>query len=328
METVREAKARGNFDVKRGCMVSPFEDGTLVKFYDFGHDMTGSFSHINVSYGMVDVRKTHSKLYHKNEYGIFDGYQREVTPERINAITRNFTKVRLTPILVAIMPDGINVIDGQGRDTAIKNLFENKEIKDYYIPCIILENATENDCGILFAEQYENTVYVDKKRRTKVEAASNKKETVCFLERLVKNGLHVYNAKTKEIYRSFNAIDTYKSVYDSFSSDLKTFDRIISVIARAWVPETSTVNEPIIAPQALYAEIVRGIAEMYKRYKDDINDDTFVKRLSKFIPSDVLETIKRNTPKKTEAIADKKYKYIRTFVDIYNSARQPKKIIY
>ena len=98
------------------------------------------------------------------------------------------------------------------------------------------------------------------------------------------------------------------------------------MIANVWVSDEATGS--LIAPRALQADIIRGISEMYVRYKDEINDTAFIKRLSKFTPADILDTITRNTPKKTEAISDKKYKYIRTFVDIYNSARQPKKLAY
>ena len=327
METVREAMAKRRLNVSSDThKVSPFDDGTLIRLYDYGHDMGGKFSHINVSYGMVDVRKTRSKFYHKNENGIWEGYQRVPTQERIENITKDFTKTRLNPITVAVMPDGIDVIDGQGRDTSVKSLYRQNKIKDYYIPCVILENASESDCGILFAEQYKNTVYVDRKCRVKVEAVSNNEETVTFLKRLVKNGLPVYNDETKEIYHGFNAIDTYQSIYNSFKSDTKTFDRIIGVIANVWVSDEATGS--LIAPRALQADIIRGVSEMYVRYKDEINDTAFIKRLSKFTPADILDTIVRNTPKKTEAISDKKYKYIRTFVDIYNSARQPKKLVY
>ena len=208
METVREAMAKRRLNVSSDThKTSPFDDGTLIRLYDYGHDMGGKFSHINVSYGMVDVRKTRSKFYHKNENGIWEGYQRVPTQERIENITKEFTKTKLNPITVAVMPDGIDVIDGQGRDTSVKSLYRQNKIKDYYIPCVILENASEADCGILFAEQYKNTVYVDRKCRVKVEAVSNNEETVTFLKRLVKNGLPVYNEETKEIYHSFNAID-------------------------------------------------------------------------------------------------------------------------
>lgn len=329
MSTVREAINRGEIKIPHTNAVhkvSPFDDGTLIKLYDMGHDMDGERKHINVSLGMVDVRKTRSKFFHKNDNGVWEGYQRVPTQERIERITKNFTKSRFNPITVAVMPDGIDVIDGQGRNIAVKTLYREKKITDYYIPCIILENASENDCGNLFAEQYENTVYVDRKSRTKVEAVSNNEKTVMFLKRLVKDGLPVYNETTREVCHSFNAIDTYNSIYENFKSDSKTFDRIIGVIAEAWV--SNEASGSLIAPRALQAEIIRGISEMYVRYKNEINDAAFVKRLSKYTPADILDTIVRNTPKKTEAVADKKYKYIRTFVDIYNSSRQPKKLVY
>lgn len=324
--TVRESKTKGQIAIGKRNEFSPFKDGTLIKFHDMGHDMNGKFSHINVSYGIVDVRKTRSKFFHKNNDGVWEGYQRTPTQERIDNITNDFSKVQLNPITVAVMSDGIDVIDGQGRNSAIRTLYHEKKITSYYIPCVILENASENDCGMIFSKQYENTVYVGSKCRTKVEAVCNNEETVEFLTRLVKNGLPVYNKTTKEIYHSFNAIDTYRSVYREFKSDLKTFDRVIKVIAGAWV--SNETSGSLIAPRALQAEIIRGLAEMYVRYKDEINDAAFIKRLSKFTPADILDTIVRNTPKKTEAITDKKYKYIRTFVDIYNSARQPKKLVY
>lgn len=324
--TVREAKTKGQVETGKRNEFSPFKDGTLIKFHDMGHDLGGKFSHINVSYGVVDVRKTRSKFFHQNDDGVWEGYQRVPTQERVKNICKNFTKTKLNPITVAVMYDGVDVIDGQGRNAALKSLFRDGKITNYYIPCVILENASESDCGMLFAEQYENTVYVGSKCRTKVEAVSNNEETVAFLTRLVKNGLPIYNDTTKEIYHGFNAVDTYKSVYRDFKSDLKTFDRVIKVISGAWV--SNETSGSLIAPRALQAEIIRGLAEMYVRYKDEINDAAFIKRLSKFTPADILDTIVRNTPKKTEAITDKKYKYIRTFVDIYNSARQPKKLVY
>ncbi len=299
-----------------------------IKLADCGHDIDGRFSHINVSYGTVDARKTKSKFFTKNNDGICGGYQRVPTQERVENITNDFTKTRLNSITVAVMSDGIYVIDGQGRAAAIKSLYRQNKITDCRVPCIILKGASEEDCAILFAEQDNNTVYVSAKDKTKVEAANNQTDTVAFLKKLNFNGLPVYDETTKEVFHGFNAVNTYKTIYRNFLSDTKTFDRIISVIARAWVIDES--SEKHIAPKALQADIIRGISEMYIRYKDEIDDEIFIKKLSKYQPSDVLETITRNTPKKTEAIADKKYKYIRTFVDIYNGGKgkQGKKIAY
>lgn len=323
MKTIKERLAKGF--VKENSI---FEDGTIVKLSDFGHDMGGKFAHINVSLGVVDVRKTRSKFYRKNASGVMEGYQRIPTEQRIENITSEFTRTKLNPITVAIMPDGIDVIDGQGRDTAVKTLYRQNKITDCRVPCIILENATEEDCAMLFAEQDKNTVYISVRDKTKVEAANNQIDTITFLKKLNANGLPVYNEDTKELFHGFNAVNTYKLIYKSFSSDPQTFDRVISVISQAWV--TNEASGKHIAPKALQSDIIRGVAEMYVRYKDEINDDVFIKKLQKYQPCDVLETFVRNTPKKTEAISDKKYKYIRTLVDIYNSGKckQGKKLAY
>ena len=43
---------------------------------------------------------------------------------------------------------------------------------------------------------------------------------------------------------------------------------------------------------------------------------------------ELVEIMRKSGIVTTLTITDKKYKYIRTFVDIYNSARQPKKLVY
>ena len=43
---------------------------------------------------------------------------------------------------------------------------------------------------------------------------------------------------------------------------------------------------------------------------------------------ELVETMRKSGIVTTLTITDKKHKYIRTFVDIYNSARQPKKLVY
>lgn len=43
---------------------------------------------------------------------------------------------------------------------------------------------------------------------------------------------------------------------------------------------------------------------------------------------ELVETMRKSGIVTTLTITDKKYKYIRSFADIYNSARQPKKLVY
>lgn len=339
MQTVREAMTNGelkigntshgnNKTIRNAIKVSPFDNGTLVKFYDCGHDMEGRFAHINVSYGMVDVRRTRSKFYHKNDDGMWEGYQRVPTKERIENITKEFTKAKFNPITVVVMPDGVNVIDGQGRSSSVRNLYNKGKIDNYYVPCMILENATDNDCAALFAEQDDNVVRVNTKTKLKALASNNDKDTLEFLERLIKNGLPVYDKETTGVRSDFNAIDTYRTIYNEFKSnnDLTTFDRIISVISGAWV--SNEASGYLISDKALQYDIIMAMSEWYRRYRTKIDDKSFVKSLHKYTPQDVLDLIDMYTPKKRSRVKDKKYKYIKALGEIYNGSRKKNIIDY
>lgn len=326
MPTVREVL---NFKKSQSNnLVSPFDNGTLIKLYECGHDNSGRFSHINVSFGLVDVRKTKSNFYTKNTDGIYNGYQRVPTQKRIEGITNNFTKTRLNPITVAVINGNVEIIDGQGRDTAVKSLYRQKKVDSFYIPCTILENATEDDCGILFAEQYEGTVRIDSKSRTKVKAAHNDTDTIAFLNRLVQNGLPVYNNETKEIHNELHALSTYRSIYNSFKNDMNTFDRMIKVIASVWV--TNEASGRMIMPKALSNTILKAFSEFYKKFSNDINDKALITRLKNYTPQDILECIDDNTPKnkKIAKISDKKAPMVKALVSVYNSHRQSHPLYY
>ena len=110
METVREAIKKGELKVgNMSCInkntnvnttnVSPFEDGTLIRLYEYGHDMSGKFAHINVSYGMVDVRKTRSKFYHKNENGVWEGIREFLLRNVLIILQRSLPRQDLTLLL-------------------------------------------------------------------------------------------------------------------------------------------------------------------------------------------------------------------------------------
>lgn len=309
---------------------SLFDNGTLIKLYEYGHDSSGRFSHINVSYGLVDVRRTKSNFYAKNAEGICSGYQRIPTQKRIEGITNEFSKARLAPITVAVINGNAEIIDGQGRDTAVKSLYRQKKIDNFYVPCTILENATEDDCGVLFAKQDDGTVQIDNKSKTKVMAAHNDNETVDFLNHLVKNGLPVYNNQTKEIHNEFNALSTYRNIYNSFESnnDMETFDRIIKVISDVWV--TDEASGRMIMPKALNNMIIKAFSEFYKKFKNDINDKSFITRLQSYTPQDVLDVIDDNAPKnkRVARITDKKTPMVKAIVSIYNSKRQTKPLMF
>lgn len=182
----------------------------------------------------------------------------------------------------------------------------------------------------MFAKQDDGTVQIDNKSKTKVMAAHNDNETVDFLNHLVKNGLPVYNNLTKEIHNEFNALSTYRNIYNGFESnnDMETFDRIIKIISAVWV--TDEASGRMIMPKALNNMIIKAFSEFYKKFKNDINDKSFITRLQTYTPQDVLDVIEDNAPKnkKVARITDKKTPMIKAIVSIYNSKRQTKPLMF
>lgn len=109
---------------------------------------------------------------------------------------------------------------------------------------------------------------------------------------------------------------------------METFDRIIKIISAVWV--TDEASGRMIMPKALNNMIIKAFSEFYKKFKNDINDKSFITRLQTYTPQDVLDVIEDNAPKnkKVARITDKKTPMIKAIVSIYNSKRQTKPLMF
>ncbi len=279
------------------------EEETLIILYDMGYD-TGAYSHIKIQYGLVDARTVKSAT--EEEEG---GYQRLLKSKRVIDITSDFHWSRLNPITICIRADGDRYnVDGQARVSSVITLYKKGEITTPMIPCLILTNTTLEDEAMLFGTQDDGKTPLREYQKAKSKYIGKDKKICALADALGNCGIRLFT--------DVKAYKTISEIYDN--TDLETFKRFCRVISCAWLNGTKAQKK-----NATCGDILTGLSIFYSKYAQEIDDQSFIKKLSDKTPDMVKELFENYENK-----LDPDRKYLKAFTVIYNNNRRKGKIDY
>lgn len=275
----------------------------LIILYDMGYD-TGVYSHIKIQYGLVDARTVQSAI--DEEDG---GYQRILNSKRMIDITKDFHWSRLNPITICIRKDGNRYnVDGQARVSSVITLYRRGEISTPMIPCLILTNTTLEDEAMLFGTQDDGKTPLREYQKAKSKYIGKDKKLCGLVDTLADCGIRLFT--------DVKAYKTISEIYDN--TDLETFKRFCRVISCAWLNGTKAQKK-----NATCGDILTGLSIFYSKYAQEIDDQSFIKKLSDKTPDMVKELFENYENK-----LDPDRKYLKAFTVIYNNNRRKGKIDY
>jgi hypothetical protein len=231
------------------------------------------------------------------------GYQRPIKQERLKRIISNFDEHKVNPIKVSYREGKYWVFDGQHTLSALKllNLGE-----DLMVRCEVHHGLTYEDEARLFSEQNDGVTKVDLgyKIKSLIEAGD-------------KGALEIENAiESVGFIMSFNkskgdnkivALGKIQSIYKDLGST--GLIRILNLIKETWEGQSSSLDK----------EILGGVHYFVKTYKNDFNEDIFVKNLRRVSPIVIKRDGKADTStKKTDL------KYAKQIYEAYNKGLKNK----
>ena len=286
-----------------GVEMKKKRDSTLIMLCDMGYD-TGMYSHIKVQYGLVDARTVKSAITNEN-----NGYQGVLKSDDIIDIVKDFHWVKFNPVIISIREDGNRYcVDGQKRVSSVITLYRRGEISTPMIPCLILTNTTLEDEAMLFGTQDDGKTPLREYQKAKSKYIGKDKKLCVLVDTLADYGIRLFT--------DVKAYKTISEIYDN--TDLETFKRFCRVISCAWLNGTKAQKK-----NATCGDILTGLSIFYSKYAQEIDDQSFIKKLSDKTPDMVKELFENYENK-----LDPDRKYLKTFAVIYNNNRRKGKIDY
>lgn len=209
---------------------------------------------------------------------LFSGqpYQRKVKMPRVRQIVDEFDPKLLDEVVVSFRDGRYNVVDGQHRIAALKLMNGGMDIM---VNCKIANGLTYEQ----EADLYER-LDASKKRLTVADATRAKIEAqndpmILDIQRI----LSLYGLKWTFSSSGGNAgnnrIASARAVTNAYKAlGSLLFERMIKLLKKAWNGSKESLN----------AYIISGLALFVETYKAELNDQIFIKKLSRVSPQEII----------------------------------------
>lgn len=233
---------------------------------------------------------------------LFSGqpYQRKVNPRTVQKIVEEFDPKLLDEVVVSFRAGRYNVVDGQHRIEALKQLDGGR---DCVINCKVLYGLTyEQEAGLYKRlDACKKRLSIADSTRAAVEA--NDDPTVNAIKKtLGRYGLEwsLYAGQhggKNRIVSARTLLNLYRDL------DLGEFDKTIRLIKQTWGGDESSLNMYILS----------GVALFVQTYGEDIDEAAFARRLKKADPAKIVSSGKADISTNVTAL-----KYARVILRNYN----------
>lgn len=202
-------------------------------------------------------------------------YQRSVEKKDVRKLVREWDPRKLTPVIVSARDGKFNVVDGQHRIEAMRRMAKGKDVT---IPCLIYTGMTYEDEAALYAQldQGRKRLTLPQSLNAMVEAGTDAE--IMEVERLVDETGFVW-ALAKRTGKPFE-IEATRALISAYRLlGVAGFSRLLALMAGTWRG----------APNSLKASMLSGMALFLKTYEVELNDHTFIRRLSTVEPEEIIQ---------------------------------------
>ena len=202
-------------------------------------------------------------------------YQRPVEKKDVTKLIREWDPRKLTPIVVSAREGKFNVVDGQHRVEAMRRMAKGKDVS---IPCLIYTGMTYADEAALYAEldRGRKRLTLPQSLNAMVEAGTDPE--IMEVKRLAESAGFVW-ALVKRTGQPFE-IEATRALISAYRLlGVAGFSRLLELMAGTWHG----------APNSLKASMLSGMALFLKTYEVELNDRTFIRRLSTVEPEEIIQ---------------------------------------
>ena len=223
-------------------------------------------------------------------------YQRTVKQQRVDEIVREWNDRKLTPVVVSFRDGKFNVVDGQNRIAAMRQMAGGGDV---IVPCMIYTGMTYEQEAELYAKLDKGKRPLTPRQHTKalVESGSDAKimEIKCLVEEV--GFVWALGEPTGEPFE-IAPVRALINAYQLLGGE--TFARMLSLLAGAWQG----------MPNSLRASMLSGMALFVKTYEAELSDRAFIRRMSAVSPEEIIRLGRIET--------DVGLRFARIILDKYN----------
>ena len=219
----------------------------------------------------TEVRSEYKKI--NTKFLVVDPLaQRELKPEWVNKIVKNYNPLLVNPIKVSFRDGKYYIIDGHHTMAAIK---KKNRGEDCLVECKVFYGLTWLDECELFLLQTgdSHAVNINDKLRVKWNSAD---PDVVNMVKLAEKAGFVIDFKGSKGYNRIVALSTLVHIYNNMTAD--EYLDYLTLLKKTWGG----------APESLSREILQGLFLFYKAYHGKFKPQIFVKRLSKVSPAAII----------------------------------------
>ena len=230
-------------------------------------------------------------------------YQRPISEHEVNRLIREWDDRLLEPLIVSFRDGRFNLVDGQHRVIALR---KRNEGRDVMVMCRVYT-------GLTYKQEAELCVKLDKAKKHMSLAQSNNAMLESGADPRLKeiNRLMTFAGFTWALDKSKGGnyeITTTRSVINAY--DLlgpNAFLRMMQILGNAWHGD----------PASLSAVMISGLALFIKTYETELNDHTFVQRISPVAPEEIVRRSRTDFSTDNRAL-----RCARVILDKYNNGRR------
>ena len=236
-------------------------------------------------------------------------YQRPVNPKEVDRLIREWDERLIDPVVVSFRDGKFYVVDGQHRIAAMRRMNGGNGVM---VNCKVYN-------GLTYEQEADLCYKLDKAKKrlslsqsTNVLAESGMDAEITEIRRLTENcgfiwALGKSHGKTSEIVSTRALVNAYRLLGGA------SFTRMLHLLWDAWEGN----------PRSLTAALLAGMALFVKTYETEINDKTFVKRLSECDPDEINRRGRADFSTNNTAL-----RFARVILEKYNGKRGGKKLPY
>ena len=259
--------------------------------------------------GMTDGVHWEEKILSTADLYSGQPYQRPVLDRMVDKLVRHWDPRLLTPLVVSYRDGRYNLVDGQHRVCGGKRKNNGKDVD---MLCQVYYGLTYEQEAELYYKLDQAKGHLRLSSATKALLESGSNAEVTDVKRRVEDAgftwaLDKPNGEPFEIGATRTVINAYRLLGGA------AFSRMLSLLAKTWRG----------APGSTKASILSGMALFVKTYEAEMNDSTFVKRLSAVDPEEIIRRGKIDFSTNKAAL-----RFARVIWDKYNGQRGGHKLPY
>ncbi len=236
-------------------------------------------------------------------------YQRPVNPKEVDRLIREWDERLLEPVIVSFRDGKFNVVDGQHRISAMRRMNGGGGIM---VTCKVYSGLTYEQEAALCYKLDKAKKRLSLSQATNALAESGEDAEVTEIRQLTENCGFVWalgksRGKTGEIVTTRALVNAYRLLGGA------AFVRMMNLLWDTWEGD----------PRSLTASILSGMALFVKTYETEMNDKTFVSRLSQVDPDEINRRGRADFSTSSVAL-----RYARVILEKYNGQRGGRKLPY